>query len=190
MKKAERLNQELVYLQDKKIFHLKDLEDRFSISERTALRDIQDLEQIGLALYSSPGRTGSYHLINNRLSLPVRFKTEEINAIFFALQGIKKITTTPYSHNYEQIKEKLLNSLPIELRKQITHEQSNIHFYSQPSLNQVPFFQDLLKACTNNQMIKAVNKQYIKGKQRLQLLDLFYQTGNWFCHAYNIQLKK
>ena len=47
MKKSERLNQELLYLTDKKIFHLKELEEKFAISERTALRDITDLEQLG-----------------------------------------------------------------------------------------------------------------------------------------------
>lgn len=49
MKKSERLNQELIYLSDKKVFHLKELEEAFAISERTALRDIADLEQLGLA---------------------------------------------------------------------------------------------------------------------------------------------
>lgn len=24
----------------------------------------------------------------------------------------------------------------------------------------------------------------------MQLLDLFYQAGNWFCHAYNLDLKR
>ena len=44
MKKSERLNQELIYLSDKKVFHLKELEEAFTISERTALRDIGDVE--------------------------------------------------------------------------------------------------------------------------------------------------
>lgn len=190
MKKAARLNQELLYLQDKKVFHLQDLKNKFSISERTALRDIQDLEEIGLALYSSPGRSGSYHLLKNSLALPIRFKTEEINAIFFALQSIKEISTSPYSNNYEQIKEKLLTSLPLKLRRQIIAQQNDIHFYSQPSLKQVPFFKNLLKACLDNQLIEARNTQFVTEKQKLQLLDFFYQTGNWFCHAYNLDLKK
>ena len=65
MKKSERLNQELLYLTDKKIFHLKELEEKFAISERTALRDITDLEQLGLAFYSETGRSGGYHITNS-----------------------------------------------------------------------------------------------------------------------------
>ncbi|WP_148139648.1 helix-turn-helix transcriptional regulator, partial [Lactobacillus taiwanensis] len=90
MKKSERLNQELIYLSDKKIFHLKELEDHFSISERTALRDITDLEQLGLSFYTQAGRQGGYHLTNNKLLTPIRFNTKEINAIFFALEAIKR----------------------------------------------------------------------------------------------------
>ena len=82
MKKSERLNQELIYLSDKKVFHLKELEEHFAISERTALRDIADLEQLGLAFYTESGRNGGYHLTNSKLLLPIRFNTQEINAIF------------------------------------------------------------------------------------------------------------
>lgn len=78
MKKSERLNQELIYLSDKKVFHLKELEGYFAISERTALRDIADLEQLGLAFYTESGRNGGYHLTNSKLLLPIRFNTQEI----------------------------------------------------------------------------------------------------------------
>ncbi|NRN82562.1 helix-turn-helix transcriptional regulator [Lactobacillus helveticus] len=102
MKKSERLNQELIYLSDKKVFHLKELEEAFAISERTALRDIADLEQLGLAFYSETGRSGGYHITNSKLLLPIRFNTAEINAIFFGLQAIKNISETPYSNAYQK----------------------------------------------------------------------------------------
>ena len=60
--KSERLNKELIYLSYRDQFHLKELEDEFNISERTALRDIANLEQIGLNFYVEKGRYGAYHL--------------------------------------------------------------------------------------------------------------------------------
>ena len=51
MKRAERLNQELIFLSSKKSFNLSDLIKEFNISKRTALRDIQDLELMGLPFY-------------------------------------------------------------------------------------------------------------------------------------------
>jgi predicted DNA-binding transcriptional regulator YafY len=190
MKKSERLNQELLYLTDKKIFHLKELEEKFAISERTALRDITDLEQFGLAFYSETGRSGGYHITNSKLLLPIRFNTQEINAIFFALQAIKNLSETPYSNEYQKIQTKLLKNLPQKLQNQISLQKEFVHYISQPSLNEVPFFTLLLKACLDNSVILARNFQFIKEEQKLQLLDIFYQAGNWFCHAYNLDLKR
>lgn len=187
MNKANRLNRELFYLNDKKIFHLKNLENKFQISERTALRDLDELEEMGLAFYPEKGRYGGYHLLKNRFFLPLQFSSQEINAIFFALQAVKQIAVTPYSHDYDLIKEKLLDKLPVALRKKVKKQQNLIHYYSQPSLNQVKYFKPLLEACLHNTPVIAVNEQYVSGKQELQILDLFYQTGNWFCHAYNLK---
>lgn len=188
MKKSERLNQELIYLSDKKIFHLKELEDRFSISERTALRDIVDLEQLGLSFYTQAGRSGGYYLTNNKLLTPIRFNTQEINAIFFALEAIKKIHTTPYSNAYNEIEVKLIKSLPIKLQKQVKLQKKLVHFSSQPSLNQVKCFETLIDACINNRRINVQSLQNSNKEQNFQLLDLFFQAGNWFCHAYNKKL--
>ena len=52
MKKADRLNQELIYLSYRNSFNLNELTTKFQISERTALRDIAELEEMGLPLYS------------------------------------------------------------------------------------------------------------------------------------------
>lgn len=188
MKKSERLNQELIYLSDKKIFHLKELEDHFSISERTALRDITDLEQLGLSFYTQAGRQGGYHLTNNKLLTPIRFNMKEINAIFFALEAIKKISTTPYSNEYDQIKQKLLKSLSYRLQEQIKLQDKVVHFNSQPSLNKVKYFETLIDACINIRRINVQSSQNSNKEQNFQLLDLFFQAGNWFCHAYNEKL--
>lgn len=73
MKKSERLNQELIFLRDKYSFQLKDLIAEFDISKRTALRDIQELEAMGLAYYTEPGRNGGYRLLNQSNLIPIYF---------------------------------------------------------------------------------------------------------------------
>ena len=78
MKKAERLNQELIFLGNKQGFQLKDLMEEFQISKRTALRDVEELEAMGLPFYTENGRYGGYKLINQGLWTPVYFNDEEI----------------------------------------------------------------------------------------------------------------
>ena len=46
-KKTERIQQEMFYINEKKVFHLKELMETFAISKSTALRDIQELEALG-----------------------------------------------------------------------------------------------------------------------------------------------
>ena len=53
MKKSERLTQELLYLQGKTTFPLADLMKTFAISKRTAVRDVQSLEEL-LQMNRSP----------------------------------------------------------------------------------------------------------------------------------------
>lgn len=60
MKKDERLIQELLFINSRKRFNLRDLMERFAISKRTALRDIEALERIGVPLYSERGSHGGF----------------------------------------------------------------------------------------------------------------------------------
>ncbi|WP_236585152.1 helix-turn-helix transcriptional regulator [Companilactobacillus farciminis] len=102
MDKANRLNQELIFLSNKNIFHITDLVEEFHISKRTALRDISDLEQMGLSFYTENGRYGGYHLISKELLIPITFNLEEINAIFFALNALTSLSATPFAKSYKQ----------------------------------------------------------------------------------------
>lgn len=186
MKKSERLNQELIYLSYRDQFHLKELEDRFNISERTVLRDIADLEQIGLNFYVEKGRYGAYHLTKNKLWVPINFNLEEINAIFFALKALDKMTTTPFSNAYQQISHKLMKSLPKKRQDEIITQQNVVSYHQQPTLHNVKYFKLLIKAASENTVLRMSSQQYFEDIEHVQIRELFYQQGNWFCNLYNL----
>ena len=126
MKRAERLNQELIFLSSKKSFNLSDLMKEFNISKRTALRDIQDLEFMGLPFYVENGRNGGYKLINEKLIIPIYFDIEEITSIFFALKSLELLSTTPFEKSYPLLYKKLLATLPDEQKEKILNSESLI----------------------------------------------------------------
>ncbi|WP_412935751.1 helix-turn-helix transcriptional regulator [Lactiplantibacillus plantarum] len=66
MNRSERLNQELIFLSYRQEFHIKELMQEFNISKRTALRDVNSLEQLGLSFYVEPGRYGGYQLMQQQ----------------------------------------------------------------------------------------------------------------------------
>lgn len=67
MSKAERLIEMMITINAKKDFTVGELAKEFSVSKRTILRDLQELEQAGFPLYSEVGAAGGYHILKERI---------------------------------------------------------------------------------------------------------------------------
>ena len=78
-------------------FNLKNLMTEFSISKRTALRDLSALEEMGLAIYSERGKYGGYRIISRDPLIPVTFTSNEIAAILFAIHALHLLRITHFS---------------------------------------------------------------------------------------------
>jgi len=106
MKKSERLNSMLIYLMDRVTFHLADLMKQFNISRSTALRDILSLEELGLPVYSEPGRYGGYRILENRQIPPISFKDDEVFALYFSMLTLESYQSTPFHMAFDNLKKK------------------------------------------------------------------------------------
>lgn len=190
MKKSERLNQELIFLSDKYSFQLKDLETEFGISKRTALRDIEELESMGLAFYVENGRHGGYRLVNQSPLVPIYFNTDEVQAIFFALKALDLLSATPFKKSYSQIRQKLLATMSDERKQMITETLEVIHYYNVAPVSEQNHLELILRAMMEDQIVKMMYTQYENKRIRLQFLELFYRNGIWFTKAYDVQNKK
>lgn len=78
MKKSERLNDMMMFLNNKNSFNIKDIMERYHISRSSAIRDIKSLEELGMPIYSKSGRNGSYKILPNRLLSPIVFTIDEV----------------------------------------------------------------------------------------------------------------
>ncbi|WP_436871425.1 helix-turn-helix transcriptional regulator [Bacillus safensis] len=190
MKKSERLNQELIFLSDKHSFQLKDLQSEFDISKRTALRDIEELESMGLAFYVEPGRHGGYRLVNQSPLVPIYFNIEEVQAIFFALKALDLVSATPFKKSYSQIRQKLFATMSDEKKQMITETLDVIHYYNVAPVSEQNHLELILQAMMKDQIVKMTYTQYENKWIRLQFLELFYRNGIWFSQAYDVQNKK
>ncbi|AWI38094.1 hypothetical protein BA81_04589 [Bacillus safensis FO-36b] len=190
MKKSERLNQELIFLSDKHSFQLKDLQSEFGISKRTALRDIEELESMGLAFYVEPGRHGGYRLVNQSPLVPIYFNIEEVQAIFFALKALDLVSATPFKKSYSQIRQKLFATMSDERKQMITETLDVIHYYNVAPVSEQNHLELILQAMMKDQIVKMTYTQYENKWIRLQFLELFYRNGIWFSQAYDVQNKK
>ncbi|GAK48333.1 transcriptional regulator [Secundilactobacillus oryzae JCM 18671] len=190
MKKSERLNQELIFLSDKYAFQLKDLMTEFAISKRTALRDIEELESIGLALYAESGRHGGYRLINQLPLIPIYFNNEEIQAIFFALDALKLISNTPFEKSYTRIEEKLMTTLSPERKGTVADMLAAVHYYNVPPVNNTMALKSILTAILQEKVVHTRYIQYGTENIQLQIYELFYRNGIWFTSAWNLTMQR
>ncbi|WP_125589193.1 helix-turn-helix transcriptional regulator [Companilactobacillus jidongensis] len=187
MNKAERLNQELIFLSDKNFFQINDLVTEFQISKRTALRDISELENMGLSFYTENGRNGGYHLIKKELLVPIIFNLEEVSAIFFAIQALTLLSATPFEKSYQHIYDKLFATLPKPQQEYVAKLQDSVNYYRVPSITTPNFLNTILQSIVDEKII-SITQQDIH--QELQVFNLLYRNGIWFCDALDINTKK
>jgi len=190
LNKAERLNQELIFLSNKNFFQINDLTNEFHISKRTVLRDISELETMGLSFYVENGRHGGYHLIKKELLVPVIFNLEEISAIFFAIQALTLLSATPFEKSYQHIYDKLLATLPKPQQDYVAKLQEGISYYRVPSITTPNFLNAILQSIIDEKVIDITYQQSRKTNRQLQVFNLLYRNGIWFCDAYDINSKK
>lgn len=185
MERSERLNQELIFLSYKNGFHIKDLMTTFAISKRTALRDIQSLEQLGLTFYVEPGRYGGYKLTKRQLWVPVLLNIQEINALFFAIKALSLLSATPFEKSYTTIYQKLMATLPLAEQQKVTRLQEVVNYYAIPNLDGPQLLQPLLTAILDETVV-ALQLKNQPVPQQFQLFDLLFRNGVWFVSGVNL----
>lgn len=70
MQKSQRLIQMIMLINARKSFTVNELANEFGLSSRTITRDLQELSELGVPLYSVQGRGGGYKLLQERLLPP------------------------------------------------------------------------------------------------------------------------
>ncbi len=191
MKKSERLNDMMIYLNDKKFFSLKSIMDRYSISKSTALRDIQSLEEIGMPIYSKTGRNGCYGILPNRLLSPIVFTVDEVQALYFAMQTLNAYQSTPFHLNVQKLKQKFEGCISEERIKKLRKMELIFRLGSYKNKNECNCLQDILHMAVDENVCEV---HYTKGEQEKQYYAQFFDItsayGQWYATAYNFQTKK
>lgn len=188
MNKSERLNDMMLYLNDKNSFNLKDIMKKYSISKSTALRDIQSLEEIGMPIFSQLGRNGCYGILQNRLLSPIVFNLDEVLALYFSMLTLKDYESTPFHLSVEKLKEKFENCLSPEKIEMLRKTEKVFRLGSVPQINHCDCLKVILqyaieeKVCEVNYRKKNLEKCYI-----IQFFHISASFGQWYATGYNFE---
>ncbi|HAA0212694.1 TPA_asm: WYL domain-containing protein [Listeria monocytogenes] len=191
MNKSERLNDMMLFLNDKNTFQLSDIMTKYDISRSTAIRDIKSLEEIGMPIYSERRRNGHYQVLRNRLLSPIVFNIDEVFALYFSMLTLKAYETTPFHLSVEKLKtkfERCLSAEKIEMLRK-TEEVFSLGYIKHN--NQCEFLDIILqftmeeKVCQINYDKNGTEKTYI-----VQFYNISSAYGQWYVTSYNFETKR
>lgn len=184
MKKTERLNDMIIYLNNLEFFNLKDLMYKYNISKSTALRDIRSLEQLGMCIYSEQGKYGRYGILKNRLLSPIIFSFEEVYALYFAMLTLKSYQSTPFHFCIDKLNMKFKNCLSKEQIKQISQMRDVLQFEVYQHSNTSKFLDKILQSILSEVSCKI---KYLKNDKEVsynvQFFKISAKFGQWYVNG-------
>ena len=191
MRKSERLNDMIRYLNGREFFNLHDLMDKYKISKSTALRDISSLEQLGMPIFSEHGRHGRYGILKNRLLSPITFTMDEVYALYFAMLTLESYQSTPFHLSVNQLNEKFENCLSKNQIKQIHKMKKVLQFETYQHHHASRFLDKILKSILNESNCKI---QYVKNHQKkschVQFFKISAKFGQWYAAGIELNTNK
>ena len=191
MKKSERLNDLMVYLNGKNTFNLKEIMNKYKISKSTALRDIQSLEAMGMPIYSQSGRNGFYGILPNRLLSPIVFNVDEMYALYFAMLTLSDYQTTPFHLCTEALKNKFEMCLSNEKISQLRKMEAILSMGVIKHFNESHCLKDILTFAIENKVCEVEYKKNSKTQiYFVQFFDISSSFGQWYSTAYNFKSEK
>ncbi|EAC6873135.1 YafY family transcriptional regulator [Listeria monocytogenes] len=191
MKKAERLNDMMLFLNDKNAFQLSDIMAKYGVSRSTAIRDIQSLEEIGMPIYSERGRNGHYRVLRNRLLSPIVFNVDEVFALYFSMLTLTAYETTPFHLSVEKLKTKFERCLSAEKIEMLRKMEEVFSLGYIKHNNQCEFLEVILqftmeeKVCQINYDKNGTEKIY-----NVQFYNISSAYGQWYVTSYNFETKR
>ncbi len=185
MSKAKRLNEMIMMVNRKKRFTVKELAQEFGVSKRTILRDLQELSEMGVPLYSETGPHGGYQVINERILPPIAFSEDEAISIFFAIHTLRHYISLPFDSEYESIRKKFYLNLSGDIRDAIDKMKDRVDFVSVYQQEEIPFLKQLLEASIEQEVILIDYETNGNITCRsIQPIGIYSSEGKWYCPSY------
>lgn len=188
MLKSQRLIQLIMRINAKKSFTVPELADEFGLSTRTITRDLQELSELGVPIYSVQGRGGGYRLLKERVLPPITFTESEAVAMFFACQSLQYFSSSPFEEGATTALHKFYHYLSDEIKGQIDRLRDKVVIWSPHRSMSSQCLRTLMQAV----MIRSVVTIAYSSDQGITVRDiqpigLYASYGYWYCPAYCFQ---
>lgn len=185
MPKAKRLIELLMTINTKKKFTVGELAREFDVSKRTILRDLQELSEAGLPLYSEVGANGGYQVLKERTLPPISFTESEAVSMFFAYQSLQYYTSLPFQDESISALKKFYNYLPSDVKDRINKIKNHITFWIPPRELSTPHLKELLQCAIDQHVVTILyDSQKEIAYREIQPIGIYSMNGMWYCPAF------
>ncbi|MBB6673697.1 helix-turn-helix transcriptional regulator [Cohnella nanjingensis] len=185
MSKSKRLLELMMTVNRKRKFTVKELAREFGVSSRTILRDLQELGEIGVPLYSEVGPHGGYQVLNERVLPPIAFTEEEAVALFFASHALRHYADLPFETESSAALSKFYHYMPGDVRDRIDRMKNRVDFIAPTRLQKSPHLSVLLDGAVRQRVVRIAYESGGSTSDRLiQPVGIFANSGLWYCPAY------
>lgn len=196
MKKVERINTIMRYINNRARFTISEIMREFNISRSTAIRDIREIEAMGMPLVAEVGRDGGYFVMNNSVLPTVRFTDNELKALFIAFMATRNLQL-PYLKSRHSLAEKLLGLISqnqqddlVLLNQILMFEGTNPHHPDLLDLSDLPhpMLEKLIKMLlTDRHLFVSVEVESEIRSYPIYVLHLYREKSVWLIEAFDLE---
>lgn len=188
MNKTQRLIQLMMTVNERMTFTTKELAKEFGVSERTMHRDLQELSELGMPLYTEFGPHGGYRLLKKRMLPPILFTEQEAVAMFFAFQSLQFYGALPFTAESVSALNKFYHYLPTDTRARIDALKERVSFWTPHRTQSSPFLEQLLEASIDGLPLHMTYASKDGTTDRtVQPIGIYSSNGFWYFPSYCFQ---
>lgn len=181
----------MMLVNEKKVFTVRELTRELGVSRRTILRDLMELGELGVPLYSETGASGGYRVLREKILPPISFTEDEAIALFFAAQSLQNYKTLPFDVQVRSALDKFYFRMSPDIRGKIDRLKTRLSFWVPSRDTELPYLKPLLEASIDPTIVDiGYDSKSGPGTRRIQPFGIYTMNGLWYCQAYNFSTGK
>ncbi|PKR82791.1 helix-turn-helix transcriptional regulator [Heyndrickxia camelliae] len=199
MKKVERINIIMRYINNRSHFTISEIMREFNISRSTAIRDIREIEAMGMPLVAEVGRDGGYFVMHNSVLPDVRFTDNEVKALFIAFMATRN-QQLPYLKSRHSLAEKLLGLISENQQEDLVILNQILLFAgtnpNNPDLLDLsdlphPMLEKLIQILLMDRyVLLTIEKDKVINSYPIYILHLYQEKSLWMIEGFDLKEEK
>lgn len=160
------------------------LADRFEVSQRTILRDIDALSQVGVPIIATTGRNGGYEIASGFWLPPLHLTPEEATVVLLALDHLGDETFSPLGAAHRTVLEKVRSTLHPRTRTVVDTNRRSLQVVRDGVVPSAAVLTRMRTAVEQHEWVEIKYAGVNSTSTRAILATLVYVAGGrWYARA-------